>query len=170
MDVWACMRVHAQVCFSLCVREQVAGIFEDDSRGLTHARLNKAALWWSLCDTLSLGLQGLSPPSHTHVHNTHSHTASFPWWCSLSDSEGCTLIAVDTCEVCVWSNDDTLDTTLVLTLLIPVITSAFYTQPIFPLITTILLWNVWTLLKLEGVWWSSFESRLLFCKFIQVVI
>lgn len=32
------------VCVCMCVREQVAGIFEDDSRGLTHARLNKAAL------------------------------------------------------------------------------------------------------------------------------
>lgn len=32
------------VCVCVCVCEQVAGIFEDDSRGLTHARPNKAAL------------------------------------------------------------------------------------------------------------------------------
>lgn len=37
-----CVCVHVHVCG--CVCEQVAGIFEDDSRGLTHARPNKAAL------------------------------------------------------------------------------------------------------------------------------
>ena len=64
-------------CVCVCICEQVAGIFEDDSRGLTHARPNKATLWWSLCDTLSLGLWGLSLP-HTHVHNTHTLVHTVP--------------------------------------------------------------------------------------------
>lgn len=38
----ACAVAFVQTC--VCVCEQVAGIFEDDSRGLTHARPNKAAL------------------------------------------------------------------------------------------------------------------------------
>lgn len=33
-----------RMCLCVCVCEQVAGIFEDDSRGLTHARPNKATL------------------------------------------------------------------------------------------------------------------------------
>ena len=82
MDVWACMWVYVHVwrvcvCVCVCICEQVAGIFEDDSRGLTHARPNKATLWWSLCDTLSLGLWGLSLP-HTHVHNTHTLVHTVP--------------------------------------------------------------------------------------------
>lgn len=46
VHIWMCE--HVRVCMFMCVAvnvcEQVAGIFEDDSRGLTHARPNKAAL------------------------------------------------------------------------------------------------------------------------------
>lgn len=118
--------------------------------------------------TIPRAPRSFSPFSHTCAQHTLTHTASFPWWCSLSESEGCTLIAVDTCEVCVWSNDDTLDTTLVLTLLIPVITSAFYTQLIFPVVTTICI-----CCEMFGCclnfWWSYFERRPSFCKFLQVL-
>lgn len=81
VNAWACMCAHAGMCVRVCVSsvrvcEQVAGIFEDDSRGLTHARLNKAALWWSLCDTPSQRLWGPPSPcsSNTPLHTCAQHT------------------------------------------------------------------------------------------------
>lgn len=81
--VWVWLREPVCVCVfmceAVCVCEQVAIIFEDDSRGLTHARPNKVALWWSLCVTLSLGLWGLSLTHMlaTHTHS-HAHTRAVP--------------------------------------------------------------------------------------------
>lgn len=94
------------VCVCMC--EQVVGIFEDDSRGLTHARPNKTALWWNLRDTLSLECWGLS---FTHVHKAHIQIFTRICRCSFveppSGSECSTLISAATSGACVWSNGDT---------------------------------------------------------------